>query len=421
MNDLTLSLDKYLTKYENNWPLSGAILVARNGEVILRKAFGYASIEHQITNSIDTKFRIWSLTKSFTALAIMMLYEQNLLRFEDRIGTYLPELKHFEHISITHLLNHTSGLINYTSTPDYNKTLNKLKLTHQKVLNLFMDKPLSSKPGTSFAYNNSGYYLLGMIIENITGLPFANYITNNILKPLGMVNTGIDDNKRVVPKMAASYHSSWEEFVQCEYMDMSSIFAAGAMYSTIDDLYKWDQALYSDTLVSTSTMEMAFTSNDFNYGFGWFLDQRYNRRRIYHGGAYRGFRSEMHRYPDEHTTIIMLTNYDFVPVTKLTEALSGLLFGENIIVPTRPPSCALQESTYASYMGTYEGYGCKAIVSRNEDQLYFIWNDEAVIPFYPISETKFHHIWQDWECDFTLEHNGELSFLGMQKTKEPSM
>ncbi|TDL49233.1 serine hydrolase [Paenibacillus dendritiformis] len=384
--------------------------------MVLQKAYGYASIEHLLPNTIESKFRIWSLTKSFTAMAIMMLYEQKLLDFDDCITLFLPQLHHLKDISVFHLLTHTSGLTNFTNLPDYNKRLNKLRLNHQEVLHLFIDKPLAFKPGTSFAYTNSGYYLLGMIIENITGATFESYINDNILRPLGMENTGIDNNKKVINKMSSPYHSHWEDFIQCEYMDMSSSFSAGAMYSTVDDLYKWDQALYSETLVSKATMDLAFQFNDFKYGFGWFLDRRYHRRRVFHGGAYRGFRSEMHRYPDDHTTVIMLTNYDFVPVFKLAESLTGILFGEQISVPPRPQSYALDKRMYANYIGTYEGYGCKATVDRIEDQLYFVWNDEEVIPFYPISETAFHHTWYDWECRFTLESNGEISFLGMKKT-----
>ncbi|WP_233699015.1 hypothetical protein [Paenibacillus profundus] len=166
--------------------------------------------------------------------------------------------------------------------------------------------------------------------------------------------------------MSSPYHSNWEDFIQCEYMDMSSSFSAGAMYSTVDVLYKWDQALYSEKLVSKTTMDLALQSNVFNYGF-----------------------------PDDHTTVIMLTNYDFVPVFKLTESLTGIRFGEQISVPPRPQSYTLDERIYSNYMGTYEGYGCKATVARNEDQLFFVWNDEAVIPFYPISETTLHHTWHD--------------------------
>jgi CubicO group peptidase (beta-lactamase class C family) len=415
MSSLTQLLDDYLTEYEAKWPLSGTLLAARHGEVIFKSAYGFANIEHQVPHTIDSKFRIWSLTKAFTAMAVMQLVEQKLLKLNDPIAQYLPELNHFSGIQISHLLTHTSGLANYTSMSDYNNRLNRLKLTHQDVLDLFSDRPLAFQPGTSFSYNNTGYYLLGMIIARITGRTYENYVTDNLLQPLGMQNTGFDDNHKVVAKMSAAYHSNQESIIHSPILDMSSIYSAGAMYSTVDDLYKWDQALYTEKLVSKQTIGLIFQENVFNYGLGWFLDRRYDRRRIYHGGAYRGCRSELHRYPDAGVTIIMLTNYDFVPVFKLAESLTGIIFGESVHVPSHPQRYVLKDRTYAAYIGTYEGYGCKAMVDRDGDQLYFIWNDEAVIPFYPISESRFHHTWHDWECEFLVGDNREISFLGMKK------
>jgi CubicO group peptidase (beta-lactamase class C family) len=282
-------------------------LVAKEGKVILKKAYGYANLEHHIPNTVETKFRIWSLTKSFTAMAIMMLYEQKHLTFEDDVSQFLPEFSYVEGITIANLLNHTSGLINYTSIPKYNGKLNKLRLSKQDVIKLILGNPLQFMSGTSFSYNNSGYFLLGMIIEKISGLSFEDYLTRYILEPLGMKDTGIDDNRKVIPQMASSYHASGIDFIQCEYMNMSSSFSVGAMYSTIDDLFLWDNALYTEKLVSKTTLDMAFNPS-FNYGFGWFIDEQFNRKRIHHGGAYRGFRSEMHRYPNERVTAIMLTN-----------------------------------------------------------------------------------------------------------------
>lgn len=410
-------LEQYLNEYEQSWPLSGTVLVAQQGEILLKKAYGFANLEHQVPNTIDTKFRIWSLTKSFTAMAILMLKEQKRLRLEDSINKYFPEQYPLEGISITHLLNHTSGLTNYTSVPEYNQRLNKLKVSQQEMLDLFVSQPPGFIPGTSFAYNNSGYYLLGMIIEKITGMSFEDYITSFILQPLGMVNTGVYNNHKVISTIASPYQSTWSDYTQCEYIDMSSIFSAGAMYSTISDLYLWDQALYTDQLVSHDTLELAFHSSNLKYRFGWFLDESFNRKRMYHGGAYRGFRSELHRYPEDKTSIILLTNYEPVPVTKLTNSLAGLLFGEDIEVPIHPQTFSLKDSIYATYMGTYEGYGCKASVEHQGEDYYYVWNDETVTPFYPVSETKFHHTWQDWECDFKVNNQGEVSFLGMNKIK----
>lgn len=409
---------QYLDKYEQSWPLSGTVLIAEHGDIKLHQAYGYANLEHQIPNTIDTKFRIWSLTKAFTGMAILILKEQKRLRLEDPILKYLPQENALEGITILHLLGHTSGLANYSSLSEYNQKLNKLRLTPLDMVQMIVSHPPAFMPGTSFAYNNSGYFLLGMIIEQITGMTFEDYISSFILQPLGMVNTGLYNNQHIISKLASPYHSSCSEFIQGEYIDMSSIWSAGAMYSTAADLFLWDQALYSDRLVSHDTLEMAFHSSNLKYRFGWFLDERFGRKRMYHGGAYRGFRSEMHRYPEDQTSMILLTNYDCVPVTKLTEDLSGLLFGEAAAVPTFPRAFHLEDSIYATYMGTYEGYGCKISVERSGKDYYFVWNDVEFTPFYPISETKFHHSKHDREYEFKLDERGEITFLGMTKGRQ---
>lgn len=411
------TIKDYLAEYEREWPLSGAVLVAQEGNVLFKKAYGYANLEHHVLNTTDTKFRIWSLSKSFTAMAILLLYERNLIKLEDDIGRYIPEFAD-RNISILHLLHHTSGLVNYTSLPGYHFRLNKMQLTHQDIIKRIADHPLQFEPGTSFCYTNSSYYLLGLIVENVTGLTFEQFLSSCILKPLGMDNTGMFDHRKVIRDMSSGYHSSWNDFIPCEYLNMSSSFTAGAMYSTVDDLLKWDQALYSATLVSQAALDRAFEPV-FNYGFGWFIDERFQRRRIHHSGAYRGHRSDMQRYPGEKVTVIMLTNYDFVPILRLTERIARMVFGQKPAIPVKPDSYPLPNEIYDRYRGTYEGDGfdCKAVVERNENGWYFVFNEHQYIPFYPVSETRFHHTWYEWDCEFSVDEKGCISFLGMKQTK----
>jgi len=417
MIGLSERLETYMNAYERDWPLSGTVLVAHRGEVLLKRAYGYANFEHHVPNTTETKFRIWSITKSFTAMAILILFEQRQLHLNDRLYRYFPEFSQVPDITITHLLTHTSGLINYSSLPEYNKYGNKRRMSKQEVLNLFVDQPLAFPPGSSFVYQNSGYFLLGMIIEKITGLSFENFLSKHLLAPLGMNDTGLDNNRKVIPQMSSAYDSSWNDLILCEYMDMSSSFSAGAMYSTVNDLYLWDQALYTEKLVSKETLDLAFEATGAGYGFGWFLDTYLGHRRVHHGGAYRGHRSELHRFPDDHATVIMLTNYDFVPVRKLVEALSTLLFGKDISVPRRPPEYPLEKRVYDTYMGEYEGFGCTASVEQVGEQWLLVWNEETVIPLYPRSEASFQHMWQDWSCTFSRDDQGEITLLGMKKVR----
>ncbi|WP_151734598.1 serine hydrolase domain-containing protein [Paenibacillus tengchongensis] len=417
MISVSEQINSYLSEYGKVWPFSGNVLVAKEGEILHRGAYGCANVELQVPNNAGTRFRIWSVTKSFTAMGVMLLFEQGLLHTANEISSYLPELE-LKEITVAQLLNHTSGLANYSSMPRYNNRLLRQRMAPEEVLELFIREPLASQPGTSFAYNNSGYFLLGLLIERLSGMSYREFIHRHILQPLNMADTGFDDNRTLIPGMASSYQSNWDQLIPCEYMDMSSIATAGSMYSTVDDLYKWDQALYTDKLVSPETLETVFTPVLGNYGYGWFIDEHLGRSRIHHGGAYRGCRSELHRYPGEQLTVIMLTNYDIVPVYPLTERLAGMALGQEVPLPVRPEAVPADGQIYKDLTGTYEGYGCRAEVKLDGNQFYFIWNEEQAVPLYPLSETRFHSTWYDWECSFERSGQGQITFLGMDKTKE---
>ncbi|RIX53570.1 class A beta-lactamase-related serine hydrolase [Paenibacillus nanensis] len=408
-------LANYLHTYRERYPLSGTVLIAQNGSILYEEAFGNASEEHQVPNTMDTKFGIWSVTKSFTAMAIMMLAEQGLLRLDDPAGDYLPSLKSRDSMSIRQLLQHRSGLPNFTSMPEYNADWNKWPAAKETVLERLADKPNDFLPGTAFAYNNTGYYLLGVIVEAVTGSGFEDFLRLRILQPLDMRSSGINNGRCVIPGLASAYSASNQTLAPAEYIDMSTVISAGGMYSTARDLLKWDQALYSDTLVGRSVIEDVFSREEEGYGLGWFLNRKHDRRRIYHGGAYRGYRSELHRYPDERMTVILLSNYDFVPVTRLVDHLSGIVFGEDAAPPVPPSPYPIAEAELAPLLGRYEGYGCQAIVDRDEEDIYFVWNNRERNPIYPISETSFQHKYYDLSYSFKKNHDGLWTFLGMKK------
>ncbi|WP_214629809.1 serine hydrolase domain-containing protein [Paenibacillus agaridevorans] len=409
------ALRQYMDHYMAKWPFSGTILVARKGEILFREAYGHASLEHDVPNRTDTKFGIWSVTKSFTALATAMLAEEGRLHFDDLLSRFVPEMQAAPPITIRQAINHVSGLPNFTSIPAYNEGLNKRPVSREETLRLLLSQPMEFAPGERFAYNNSGYYLLGLVIEAASGMTFGPFISTRILQPLGLGNTGVNDGRSLIPGLASAYHASGNGPIPAEFVEMGTVFSAGGMYSTIDDLYAWAQSFDSAKLVKRSTLEQAFYKEGAGYGLGWFIDEKHDRKRIYHGGAYRGFRSELHRFPDDETTVIVLTNYDYVPATKLADALSSLVFGKETIVPEFPAPYALTQEQFSAYIGVYEGFGCKAVVSRDEDGMFFQWNDREIHRIYPISEERFHHNWIQWECIFKRNDTGELSFLGMKR------
>ncbi|RJE90125.1 class A beta-lactamase-related serine hydrolase [Paenibacillus sp. 1011MAR3C5] len=415
MSTLHDKLADYMKSYTEQYPFSGRILLALHNEPIYDQSFGYASKEHGVPIQPETKFGIWSVTKSFTAMAVAMLAEEGLLRFDDPVSDYVPSLKAHGPMTIRQLLQHRSGLPNFTNMPEYNKQLNKWPLDLDRTLALLRDKPLDYPSGDSFAYNNTGYFMLGLIIEKVSGMTFESFVETRILQPLGMMDTGVNNGRSVIPNLASAYSSSGRALAPAEYIDMSTVTSAGGMYATAADLLKWDQALNSSRLISKELTDQAFGFTEDGYELGWFLDRRNGRRRISHSGAYRGFKSELHRYPDDGITVILLTNYDFVPSTKLAGSLADLMLGEEAIIPLQPPRYPMKPEEFELLKGVYEGFGCRAEVDSDTEGCYFIWNNREKHELYPVSPTEFRHSWHDLSYAFKHKDNGVWTFLGMKK------
>jgi CubicO group peptidase (beta-lactamase class C family) len=401
--------------YMAKWPFSGTVLIARQGEVLFREAYGQANLEHGVPNRTDTKFGVWSITKSFTALAIALLAKEGKLTFEDPVSMHVPEMASMPPITIRQAMHHISGLPNLTSVKEYNAKLNKTSMTRDEAFELFLGQPLEFEAGSRFAYNNTGYYLLGLIIEAVGGMSYHEWIANRILRPLDMFNTGVIDGRILIPSLASAYHASEQGPIPAEYVDMGLLFSTGGMYSTIEDLYAWALSFEKGIFLSHEELDRFFGVTDAPYGLGWFLGQMHGRRRIHHGGAYHGFRSELHRYPEDGTTVIVLTNYNYVPATKIADALAGVVFGEDSAVPERPPAYDMTVERQLSYAGIYEGFGCRAVVDRDDQGMFAVWNNREVLRMYPIAPDLFQHPWFQSQYSFKRDDHGELSFLGMKR------
>ncbi|MHA7963418.1 serine hydrolase domain-containing protein [Paenibacillus sp. CAU 1782] len=412
---ITSSLQKYIDQYREKWPFSGTVLVAREGRIVHLGAYGSASLEHRVPNRRNTRFGIWSISKSFAAMAIMLLARQNRLQLDALASQYIPEMKTFGAITVRHLLNHRSGLPNMTSLPQYNGNYNKWPMGKEAFFELLAKHLPHGVPGERFSYNNSGYYLLGLIVEAVSGKSYDQFLQEFILHPLGMKDTGLLTGRTIVQDLASAYHASGNTPIPAEYVEISSVGAAGGMYSTVEDLLKWDQSFYGDSLLPKGVIDDMLHDESAPYGMGWFLDRRNGHRRMYHGGAYHGFRTELHRYPEEKLTIIVLSNYNFTPVTALADCLADVALGLDARIPEFPPACSLPSGHFQRLAGTYEGYGCKAVVGENENGYYFIWNNKELNPIYPVTDTEFHHCHFLWTHHFKQDDNGSWSFLGMSK------
>lgn len=237
--------------YENGM-FNGSALVAENGRVIYSKGFGYADFDWNLPNAPNTKFRIGSITKQFTAMLIMQLVEKGKIRLDGHITDYLPNYRKDTggKVTIHHLLTHTSGIPNYTGLPGFWSDSTRNPYTIEDVVTRFCSGDLEYEPGSMYRYNNSGYYILGYIIEKVTRMPFGKALEENILKPVKMFNTGLEDESKILNKRAVGYVRRGDHFVREPYFFMQNAYSVGAMYSTVEDLYLWDQALYGTSLLS---------------------------------------------------------------------------------------------------------------------------------------------------------------------------
>ncbi|MFY3790593.1 serine hydrolase domain-containing protein [Ureibacillus sp. MALMAid1270] len=240
---------KWIKRYEENGYLNGSILIASKGEILLNKGFGIANWEHMVPHRATTKFRIGSLTKAFTAFAIFQLHEKGKLSIDDYLNKYLTAFPHEDRITIYQCLTNSSGIPNYTSFPDFWSTTMRLPMTLEQLIDRFKGLPLDFEPGSKFDYSNSGYAILTAIIENISGMTYADYIKENICIPLGLNNTGCDDGIQIVPNLASGY-SYWEKPIHSAFTDLSFPLGAYGLYSTTEDLFLWEQALRSYKLLS---------------------------------------------------------------------------------------------------------------------------------------------------------------------------
>lgn len=376
-DDLFLEIDEYLTRYSNLNTFNGTVLVARDGDVIINKGYGKADFELDVNNKNDSKYRIGSLTKQFTAAAILKLKENGLLKLNDKINNYVSSFSYGDQITIRNLLNHTSGIYDYTRSKDFRENMgNKVKL--EEVINIFKDKELNFKPGTKYEYSNSNYLLLGYIIENITEKNYETYLKENILNPLDMNNTGFAYHDRIIKNRSKGYILNPDGSKNNIYHDDATYaHGAGALYSTTLDLLKWDQALYTNKILSDSSLNEMFTIYKSNYGFGFKIDKLLNNKRYFHHGGTMGYTASINRFVDDKLTIIVLTNLNGTPIEKIVKDLSAIVFNKEYYIPKE---YSLIKNNFNKYVGKYKMVSKREVIIKIIKDKYFIKLDRS--PFF---------------------------------------
>lgn len=330
---LEQQLDAYLSGLEQEGTFSGAVLVARGDALLLSKGYGMADHAQHIANTPQTRFRLASLTKPFTALAVLMLHHRGQLNIHDSICTYLetcPEA--WQPVTIRHLLSHTSGLPNYTDFFEFELT-EMVRTTPDELTARFRDMPLKSEPGALYYYNNSGYLLLGIIIERVSGQSYEDFLRANIFEPLQMDNTGYDHNSQRIQSQALGYASPG---IEAPFLDTSTLHASGSLYSTVEDMHRWQRALDTEQFIPADLRAEMFTPIHRGYGYGWKIGTLYQHRATWHPGFINGFSTYMARYPDDQVFIIVLSNMPVSSAQTIGEHLGRLIFAPP--TPTAPPT-----------------------------------------------------------------------------------
>jgi D-alanyl-D-alanine carboxypeptidase len=391
---LTEKYDSYLKACVSAFQFSGVVLTAHGGKSVWSGAVGFANREHRVLNTERTKFRLASITKQFTSMAIMLLQEQGKLDVNEKIAKYVKQApKHWKKITLHNLLVHTSGIPCYTGFSDH-ATTTKNKVTPNDLVARFRDKELEFSPGEKFEYSNSNYVLLGTIIETLSAKTFGEFLQENIFEPLGMKDSGVDANDVIMPDRAAGYVRKGDnQFRNSEYLDMSLPYSAGALYSTARDLMIWNQALTNGTLLSPASTKAMFTPDKDGYAYGWSVKDIAGRTTIGHAGGINGFTTNIERIPSAGFCSIVLSNIEDAPVCLMSNNLRSITFGEPCRLPKKHKAIKPDPRVLEGLEGEYElGPEFIVTVSREGNELTAQATGQGKLHLVPKSATEFFFV-----------------------------
>lgn len=323
---LPARVDAYMRAAVANDHFTGAVLVARDGRPLVNTAYGMASYELNVPNTPSTAFNIASVTKQFTAMAIMQLRDRGKLNVGDPICNHLSNCPTaWQLITIRQLLTHTSGIPNASDLPQWDEELSLKRYGRTDFVDLFRTLPLEFAPGAKYSYSNSGYFLLGLIIERASGSSFEQFLKTNIFTPIGMAHSAYHDNRGIISGAATGYYSRGTSFITATYVDPTTSLGDGGIVTTTGDLLRWDQALYTERLVSRQSLDEMFTPYMNGYGYGWEVGTRFGKKTLSHSGSNAGFSSYILRFPDDRLTVIVLGNGDRMSAGRAAGALSAIV------------------------------------------------------------------------------------------------
>ncbi|HET6177796.1 MAG TPA: serine hydrolase [Candidatus Sulfotelmatobacter sp.] len=405
-------MEEVIQSYVSNKEFMGSVLVARDGKVLLSKGYGRANLEWEIPDSPTTKFRLGSITKQFTAACILLLEERGKLKVDDPVKKYMPDAPAaWDKVTVFHVLTHTSGIPSFTGFPDYAST-EAFPTTPEKLVARFRDKPLEFQPGEKWNYSNSGYVLLGYLIEKITHQSYAQFVQENIFNPLGMKDSGYDLHSAIILHRASGYEPGPQGVINAGYIDMSIPLSAGALYSTTEDLLRWEQGLMGGKLLSAASLQKMTTPFKNDYAFGLGVHTANGHKVIDHNGGIEGFNTALAYYPEDKLTVVVLANLSGQAPESIANKLAALAHGEKVVLPSERKEITVAPAILANYAGTYELAPDFSIVMTVENgQLMTQATGQSKFPMFAESETKFFLKVVDAEVEFVRDEKGAVTYL----------
>lgn len=427
-------VDKLLADIYKSDETGATALIARNGVIIYKNAFGMANLELNVPMQVDQVFRIGSISKQFTAVAILQLQEQGKLGLQDDIKKFIPDYPtHENSITVEQLLNHTSGIKSYTSMKEWDEQVRRKDFTPAALVDYFKDQPMDFPPGTKWEYNNSGYVLLGYIIEKVSGKTYPEYIVDNIFKPLGMKNSYYGDHLPIIKNRVSGYEPAKDGVANADFLSMTQPYAAGSLLSTVEDLFKWHHAVHSYKLVKKEILDKAFISSKLvngkptNYGYGWFMGNLQGSPTIEHGGGINGSLTNAIYLPKEDVFVTVFSNCTCKPPSDVSTEIAGLVinkpFGEK-------KEITLTGIDLNKYTGVYENEdGQQRVIRIDGNKLTSQRDGGTLYKIKPYAKNKYFFensmSLMEFTEDATGNINGHKFYAGTQpesywkKTNKP--
>ncbi|HKY96921.1 MAG TPA: serine hydrolase domain-containing protein [Gemmatimonadaceae bacterium] len=432
--DIAATADRYLSTRAEMGNFSGAVLIAKGGNILFRKGYGFADVEKRIPYTADTQHEVASISKMFTAMAALKLRNEGKLKLDDPICKYLDKCPDaWKPITISHLIHHTSGIPDYEEKLEIGSEKYMAFMTRPDASRLILDsartQPLDFKPGEKFHYSNTAYNVLSEVIQRAAGMSFEDYVTRTLLVPARMTHSGVIGGKTKPVNLANGYtHNGlpWDKMlsgvaltdghlVRVANLPLTQPVGDGWMYSTLDDLYRWSIIMDGGTnLVSKAEIAEVLAPGEFGYGFGWIVDKGLGHNRYRHTGALPGYISDFIKFPDDSVTIIVFSNMDRGRMSSVVRDLSAITLGTSFDMPVRGTVVTLTKEQMEPLVGEYTMKDGTPFSVRIEDMLVAQLKDRYTAGLIPLSATEFYMPLGDGRAIFTIDASGKASQVNMR-------